>query len=118
MFKARMIFTMDERVIILNNVNVGRNIYYQQSENAVPEYWKKLQCKSWPPHVMMAIGICWNGVSRAYIVPETSKMNADFFINFILWPKLHKGSSNNDVSQRVGGRGWEEADALISVGGA
>ena len=29
-----------------------------------------------------------------------------------------KGSSNNDVSQRVGGRGWEEADALISVGGA
>ena len=29
-----------------------------------------------------------------------------------------KGSSNNDVSQRIGGRGWEEADALISVGGA
>ena len=31
---------------------------------------------------------------------------------------IDKGSSNNDVSQRVGGRGWEEADALISVGGA
>ena len=35
-----------------------------------------------------------------------------------IWTNGAWGSSNNDVSQRVGGRGWEEADALISVGGA
>ena len=39
---------------------------------------------------MVAIGICWNGVSRAYIVPEASKVNAEFFIDFIMRPMVQE----------------------------
>ena len=39
---------------------------------------------------MVAIGICWNGVSRAYIVPEVSKVNIEFFIDFILRPMVQE----------------------------
>ena len=90
MFKTRMIFTMDETVITLNDLNVGRDFYYEGKKNAVPEDWMKLPRKSWPAHVMLAIGICWNGVSRAYIVPEASKVNAEFFIDFILRPMVQE----------------------------
>ena len=39
---------------------------------------------------MVAIGICWNGVSRAYIVPENRKVNADYFIQDILKPMIEE----------------------------
>ena len=89
-YKTRNIFTMDETIITLNDVNVGRDCYYEGTEDTVPEDWKKLPRKSWPPHIMVAIGICWNGVSRAYIVPENRKVNADYFIQDILKPMIEE----------------------------
>ena len=72
--QSRTIFTMDEIVNTLNNLNVGRNFYYEEKKNAVSEDWKKLRRKLWPAQIMVAIG-----VSRAYVVPEASKVNAEFF---------------------------------------
>ena len=52
-----MIFTMDETVITLDDLNAERNIYYGGKDRSVPEEWKRLPRKSWPKHAMVALGI-------------------------------------------------------------
>jgi hypothetical protein len=87
-YKSRMIFTMDETFVTLNDFNVERDIYYQGKEVVVPASWKKKSKKSWPKKVMVAMGICWEGTSRAYIVPQKSKVNSAFFIKHVLRPMV------------------------------
>jgi hypothetical protein len=40
--------------------------------------------------VMYVAGICMCGKTSMYFVPEKSKMNAEFFIKFILTPMIEK----------------------------
>ena len=46
---------------------------------------------------MVAIGICWRGKSRIYIVPQKAKVNADIFTEFILKPMV-----KNDIPALYG----------------
>ena len=55
--------------------------------------------QSWPKHVMVAIGISWEGVSAAYIVPEQAKVSQDYFIEYILRPMVE-----NDIPRLYGNR--------------
>ena len=89
-YKTRMIFTMDETYVTLNDFNGERDIYYQGKEVVVPPSWKKKSQKAWPKRSMVAIRICWEGTSRAYIVPQKSKVNSAFFIEHILQPMVEK----------------------------
>ena len=54
----------------------------------VPESMRKLPRKNWPKQIMVAMGICWYGKSRLYVVPEKTKVNADFFVKKILKPMV------------------------------
>ena len=41
------------------------------------------------PHVMVSSGVCFGGKGRLHFVPEKVKVNADFYVNYLL-PKLFK----------------------------
>ncbi|XP_055329967.1 uncharacterized protein LOC129582479 [Paramacrobiotus metropolitanus] len=84
MFKVRMIFTMDETWVTLDDFNVQTDFYYAGGEMEVPDDWKKKPTKRWPQKVMIAVGICWNGMSRAYCVDGKAKVDAKYFVNEIL----------------------------------
>ena len=75
---------MDETIITLNNFDRARPIYYVLKEDDVPEKWKKKNERSWLKQVMVAFGICWNGVSRAYFVGKKPKITARYFVDHIL----------------------------------
>ena len=87
-YKSRMIFTMDETFVSLSIFNKERDIYYQAMEVVVPPTWEKKSMEAWPRKIMVAMGICWEGTSRLYIVPEKSKVNAAYFIKYILRPMV------------------------------
>ena len=57
-------------IITLNNFDRARPIYYVLKEDDVAEKWKKKNESSWPKQVMIAFGVCCNGVSRAYFVEK------------------------------------------------
>ena len=96
-YKSRMIFTMDETYVSWNDSNSERDVYYQGKSVVVPAEWKKKLRKSWPKKIMVAIGICWNGTSRAYIVPQKSKVDSMYFIKNILTPMVE-----NDIPRLYG----------------
>ena len=75
-FKTRLIFTMDETWITLDDCNVETDHYYTDGVMKIPQAWKKKPKKQWPKKIMVAIGICWNGVSRAYVVDGSAKVTA------------------------------------------
>ena len=81
---------MDEMMISTNEITGETNFYYKRHGVVVPESWKKLARQNWPKQVMVAMGICWNGTSRIYIVPEETKINASNFIQLILKPMVKK----------------------------
>ena len=54
----------------------------------VPESLRKMPRKNWPEQILIAMGICWYGKSRIYVVPAKTKVNAKTFINSILKPML------------------------------
>ena len=81
---------MDEMLISTDDVNDQTDFYYNQQGVVVPESWRKLPKKNWPKQIMVAMGICWHGKSRIYIVPSDVKVNADAFIKFILKAVIEK----------------------------
>ena len=83
-FKTRLIFTMDEIWITLDDCNAETEHYFTDGVMEVPQAWKKKPKKQWPKKIMVALGICWNGVSRAYVVDGTAKVTAQVFIDQIL----------------------------------
>ena len=76
---------MDEIIVPTGEIN-GETDYYYRRKKVVPEIWKKKPRKNWPEKVMVAIGICWKGTSRIYMVPPKTKVNAKAFLNLILQP--------------------------------
>src|SRR5262249_27464757 len=82
-FKTRLIFIMDETWITLD-FNTEREIYYTGEEPETPEEWKKKPAKQWPKKVMVAVGISWNGMSRADLVDGSAKVTAQYFIDNVL----------------------------------
>ena len=89
-FKTRLIFTMDETWITLDDYNVEKDHYYTDGEIEIPEDWKKKPTKQWPKKIMVAIGICWFGMSRAYVVDGSAKVTAQVFIDQILSKMVQK----------------------------
>lgn len=86
--KVKFLFTMDEMMISTEHLTGKKNFYYAGREVVVPASWKKLSVQSWPKTIMLAMGICWRGTSRLYVVPEGSKVNAATFIKLILQPMI------------------------------
>ncbi|GAV04160.1 hypothetical protein RvY_14478-2 [Ramazzottius varieornatus] len=77
-FKVRHIFTMDETWISLDDCNVDTDHFWTDGSAEIPEEWKKKTTKRWPKKVMIAIGICWFGMSRAYVVNGSAKALREF----------------------------------------
>ncbi|GAV06385.1 hypothetical protein RvY_16393 [Ramazzottius varieornatus] len=74
---------MDETWITLDDFNSTKDIYYTGEGMVIPDESKKL-LKHWPKKSMVAVGICWNGMSRAYCVDGSAKVTAAYFIeNFL-----------------------------------
>ncbi|GAV06337.1 hypothetical protein RvY_16347 [Ramazzottius varieornatus] len=102
-FKVRHIFTMDETWISLDDCNVDTDHFWTDGSAEIPEEWKKKTTKQWPKKVMIAIGICWFGMSRAYVVNGSAKVTAQYFIDEILSKMIHEdiprpyGNSAKDV---------------------
>ena len=46
-----------------------------------------VQRAKFSPHVMVSAGVCFGGKGRLHFVPEKVKVNADFYVNYLL-PKL------------------------------
>ena len=88
MFKSRLIFTMDECLITLNDFNRGRPIYYVGDSYEIPDDWKKTTKKFRPIQVMVALGICWEGQSKVYFVDPEAKINKEYFVEHILTPMV------------------------------
>ena len=88
--KLPFFFTMDEVMIQSKETTSQTNSYYKRQHVVVPDSWKKLPRTNWPKNVMVAMGICWRGKLWIYIVPEKAKVNADFFVKFILKPMVKK----------------------------
>ncbi|GAV04158.1 hypothetical protein RvY_14478-1 [Ramazzottius varieornatus] len=106
-FKVRHIFTMDETWISLDDCNVDTDHFWTDGSAEIPEEWKKKTTKRWPKKVMIAIGICWFGMSRAYVVNGSAKVTAQYFIDEILSKMIHEdiprlyGNSAKDVIFRM-----------------
>ncbi|GAV01008.1 hypothetical protein RvY_11786 [Ramazzottius varieornatus] len=102
-FKVRHIFTMDETWISLDDCNVDTDQFWTDESAEIPEEWKKKTTKEWPKKVMIAIGICWFGMSRAYVVNGSAKVTAQYFVDEILSKVIHEdiprlyGNSAKDV---------------------
>lgn len=88
--KLKFIFTMDEAMVPSNEIRGVTKFYYKKEGVVVPDAWKKLPRTNWPKNVMVAMGICWMGKSRIYVVPEETTINADNFIKLILKPMFEK----------------------------
>ena len=73
-----------------NEIRVVTHFYYKKKAVVVPDAWKKLPHQNWPQNATVAMGVCWRGKSRIYVVPENTKINADNFIKLILKPMLEK----------------------------
>ena len=56
----------------------------------ISQEWKEKQSKQWPKKIMIAIGICWYGMSRAYVVDGSAKVTAQVFIDQILSKMIQK----------------------------
>lgn len=104
MYKTRLIFTMDETMITLNDFDKDNPIYYVGEDLEIPEEWRKKSVSSWPKQLMVAFGICWNGVSRAYFVEKNAKINSEYFVANILKPmiaydipRLYPGRENDVI---------------------
>ena len=88
--KLKYIITFDETTVSSNDIDGQTNFYYQFEGQVVPESWRKMPKSSWPKQLMVAIGICYRGKTKVYIVPPKSKVNARFFIDNILKPIVEK----------------------------
>ena len=88
--KPRCVLIFDETFITLDETNGETDFYYDGVHLEIPEDWKKKPRKAWPRNVMVVMGICWKGKTKAYIVPEKAKVNADYFIGHILKPVVEK----------------------------
>ena len=71
--KLKILFTMDETMIQTSDMRGQSNFYYNGNRVVVPESMRKIPRKNWPQRVMVAMGICWYGKSRLYVVPEKPK---------------------------------------------
>ena len=100
--KLRYLFTFDETYISLDDLSGETDFYYEMEGVEIPEDWKLKPRKSWPKQVMVVIGICWRGKSKAYIVPEKAKVNAEYFIHHILKPIVEK-----DIPRLYGDKSWK-----------
>ena len=86
--KLKLLFTMDETMIRTSDLQGQSTFYYKGSRVVVPEDLQKLPRKNWPKQILVAMGICWYGKSRLYVVPEKTKVNSDVFIKKILKPMV------------------------------
>ena len=68
--KLRYVLTFDETFITLDETNGETDFYYDGVHLEIPEDWKKKPRKAWPRKVIVVMGICWKGKTKAYIVPE------------------------------------------------
>ena len=100
--KLRYILTFDETYISLEDTSAETDYYYDGDCLEIPDDWKKKPRKSWPRKIMVVIGICWYGKTKAYIVPEKAKVNADYFIQHILKPIVEK-----DIPRIYGDLSWK-----------
>ena len=81
--KLKLLFTMDETMIRTSDLQGQSTFYYKGSRVVVPE-----DLQNWPKQILVAMGICWYGKSRLYVVPEKTKVNSDVFIKKILKPMV------------------------------
>ena len=88
--KLKLLFTVDEMMIRTSDLCGQSNFYYKGNRVVVPERMRKIPRKNWPQQVMVAMGICWYGKSRLYIVPEKTKVSSEVFIKSILKPMITK----------------------------
>ena len=86
--RLKLLFTMDETMIRSSDLQGQSNFYYKGCRVVVPESLRKMPRKNWPEQILIAMGICWYGKSRIYVVPAKTKVNAKTFINSILKPML------------------------------
>ena len=74
--KLKLLFIMDEMMIRTSDLRGQSNFYYNGNRVVVPENMRKIPRKNLPQQVMVAMGFCWHGKSRLYVVPE--KNQSDF----------------------------------------
>ncbi|GAU97102.1 hypothetical protein RvY_08455 [Ramazzottius varieornatus] len=82
--KIKKIFTMDETWITLDDCNSEKEYYYTDNFLEIPKEWRKKPTKHWPKKIMVAIGISWQGMTKAYVVDGKAKVTAKYFIDKIL----------------------------------
>ena len=87
--KLKYVFTFDKTYIHLDQTIQKRDFYYEEVQLFVPDDLK-LPCASWSKKLMVAIGICWFGKSKAYIIPSTAKVTAQVLIKSVLTPIVRK----------------------------
>ncbi|GAV05131.1 hypothetical protein RvY_15307 [Ramazzottius varieornatus] len=75
---------MDETWITLDDCNSEGEYFYTDGFMEVPDDWRKKPVKQWPKKIMVAIGICWNGMSKPYVV------DGNYLIDNFLSSMVHK----------------------------
>ncbi|GAU89631.1 hypothetical protein RvY_02161 [Ramazzottius varieornatus] len=81
---------MDETWITLDYCNSEGDYFYTDGVLEVPDEWRKKPVKHWPQKIMVANGICWNGMSKPYVVDGKAKVTAQYFVDNVLSPMVKK----------------------------
>ena len=88
--KYEYFVTLDEAWIYLSYCNGNRKICYVESGKNPPENWMKYSTESWPKGFMVVGVMTGRGVIPLFRVPPKVKINADYYITYILKPLFEK----------------------------
>ena len=80
--------TLDEAMLPLDYTNGETTHYYATKKIEERDRPPPLatSAQQFPEQHMMAAGFCWRGKTKLYIIPAKAKVNADYFIQYILAP--------------------------------
>jgi hypothetical protein len=83
------ILTLDEAMSPLHHMNGKREFFYESEDTKKRRAKVPLASKSPSfPERMFAVGFCWRGQTKLYVVPAKAKVNAELFIKHILSPMM------------------------------
>ena len=88
--KSEFVVSLDEALVYLNNCNGHRRICYVKNGKDIPEDWVYERPESFANGFMIVGAITGRGVLPLIRVPPKAKINADYYIDYVLKPLLEK----------------------------
>ena len=88
--RRRCIISLDEAWLSLNDCGGITDSYYRKMGKEVPASRSRKWRQKHPQKSMFAAGVCARGVTDMYFVPDKSKVNQEFFMNYILKPIIER----------------------------